>query len=112
VCRTNDGSQTWADFHPAPPGGPVGEYQFTPNQTYAQYPQLAQTTPILITSPETFDIYGGPLKIPSQEYDADYNLTITIGNANSPNQTLYEKTTAKFWEAGSSMMNPNLCRSY
>ncbi|CAK9875930.1 unnamed protein product [Sphagnum jensenii] len=99
--RTNDGSQTWADFHPAPPGGPVGEYQFTPNQTYASYPQLAQTTPILIPSPETFDIYGGPLKIPSQEYDADYNLTITIGNANSPNQTLYEKTTAKFWEAGS-----------
>ncbi|CAM6048346.1 unnamed protein product [Sphagnum compactum] len=99
--RTYDGSQTWADFHPAPPGGPVGEYQFTPNQTYALYPQLAQTTPIVITSPKTFDIYGGPLKIPSQEYDADYNLTITIGNANSPNQTSYEKATAKFWEAGS-----------
>jgi hypothetical protein len=109
VCRTNDGSQTWADFHPSPPGGPVGKYQFTPNQTYARYPQLAQTTPIVITSAKTFDIYGGPPKIPSPEYDADYNLTITVGNANSPKQTPFQKTTAKFWEGGSSMMNPNLC---
>lgn len=106
--RTYDGSQSWADFHPAPVGAPTGEYQFTPNQTYVLYPQLAYTKGFVINSSKDFDIFGGPFKIPSKEYDLEYNQCATVGNANSPNQTSFDKATAKFWEAGSSMMSLNL----
>lgn len=106
--RTYDGSQSWGDFHPAPVGAPTGEYQFTPNQTYVLYPQLAYTKGFVINSSKDFDIFGGPFKIPSKEYDLEYNQSATVGNANSPNQTSFDKATAKFWEAGSSMMSLNL----
>ncbi|CAK9864421.1 unnamed protein product [Sphagnum jensenii] len=99
--RTYDGSQSWADFHPAPVGAPTGEYQFTPNQTYVLYPQLAYTKGFVINSSKDFDIFGGPFKIPSKEYDLEYNQIATVGNANSLNQTSFDKATAKFWEAGS-----------
>ncbi len=52
----------------------------------------------MIKSPKPSDIYGGLIKIPSQEYDIDYNEVMTIGNTNFPNQTSYEKATAQFWE--------------
>ena len=47
-CRLDDGFDKWAPFTPAPANGPVGAYQFTPNQTYALYPQLANVTTILL----------------------------------------------------------------
>ena len=40
----NDSLQQWAAFKPAPADGPAGAYQFTPNQTFALYPQLANAT--------------------------------------------------------------------
>ena len=42
MCRTNDGSQQWAQLRFAPINT-VGAYQPTPNQTAALYPQLAST---------------------------------------------------------------------
>lgn len=101
-CRSHDGSQKWANFHPSPPGSPAGQYQFTPNQTYSLYPQLANTKPFVIKSAKEFDTLGGPLKVPSAEYNADYNVVATIGNANSTLQTKLQKDTAKFWEDGAS----------
>ena len=102
LCRASDGSQKWVKFIPSPAGGPTGKYQFTPNQTYALYPQLATTRPFVIKSVKDFDTEGGPSKIPSAQYDADYKLSATIGNANSSLQTKALKDTAKFWEDGAS----------
>ncbi len=47
-CRLTDGFVEWAAFVPSPANGPVGKYQFTPNQTYALYPQLAKAKSILL----------------------------------------------------------------
>lgn len=99
--RVLDGSQRWAKFQPAPPGGPTGAYQFVPNQTFVLYPQLGSTDPFVIHSPEDWDIYGPPPKIPSAQYNSDYDTIVTAGNSLSPLQTQYEKDTAKFWEDGS-----------
>jgi hypothetical protein len=52
----------------------------------------------VIKSPKLSDIYGGLIKILSQEYDIDYDEVMTIGNTNLPNQMSYEKATAKFWK--------------
>ncbi|BBN01653.1 hypothetical protein MPTK1_2g09150 [Marchantia polymorpha subsp. ruderalis] len=98
--RTNDGSQKWAKFQPAPLDGPVGKYQFTPNQTFALYPQLATTRPEVIKAAEDFDTLGGPPSIPSAKYNSDYQTLATVGNANSPLQTKLLKDTARFWEDG------------
>ncbi|KAL3696027.1 hypothetical protein R1sor_010103 [Riccia sorocarpa] len=98
--RTNDGSQRWAKFKPYPENGPTGKYQFTVNQTFALYPQLATTRPEVIKSPEDYDTLGGPYAIPSSEYNSDYQTLATIGNANSPLQTQALKDTARFWEDG------------
>lgn len=102
LCRASDGSQKWVKFNPSPAGGPTGKYQFTPNQTYALYPQLATTRPFVIKSVKDFDTEGGPTKIPSAQYDADYKLSATKGNANSSLQAKALKDTAKFWEDGAS----------
>ena len=53
LCRTNDGSQQWAQFRFAPINT-VGAYQPTPNQTAALYPQLAGTTPWILPQAATF----------------------------------------------------------
>ncbi|KAG6554802.1 hypothetical protein Mapa_003822 [Marchantia paleacea] len=98
--RTNDGSQRWAKFQPAPLDGPVGKYQFTPNQTFALYPQLATTRPEVIRGAKDFDTLGGPPSIPSAKYNSDYQTVATVGNANSPLQTKLLKDTARFWEDG------------
>ena len=50
--RFKDGFDQWADwFSPAPANGPVGDYQFTPGQTYALYPQLGNTSLITLVLP-------------------------------------------------------------
>lgn len=102
LYRTNDGSQRWAKFKPAPPNGPHGKYQFTPNQTFALYPQLAATRPEVIRAAEDFDTFGGPPEILSSKYNSDYQTAATVGNANSPLQTPVLKDTARFWEDGAS----------
>ena len=92
----------WAKFIPSPPGGPTGKYQFTPNQTYALYPQLATSRPFLVKSVKPYDKYGGPYPIPSAQYNTEYDELATIGNANSSKNTPAFKKTALFWEAGAS----------
>lgn len=89
-------------FQPSPPGGPAGKYQFTPNQTFSIYPQLATTKPFVIKSAKRFDVYGGPPKVPSAEYDEQYKITVKVGDSGSAYQTQALKDTARFWEDGSS----------
>ncbi|KAL2642571.1 hypothetical protein R1flu_010158 [Riccia fluitans] len=100
TSRTKDGSQRWAKFQPYPENGPTGKYQFTVNQTYALYPQLATTQPEVIKAAEDFDTLGGPPAIPSSKYNSDYQTAATVGNANSPLQKPSLKDTARFWEDG------------
>lgn len=105
--RSYDGSQEWSKFHPSPPGGPTGKYQFTPNQTSVLYPQLARTRPFVVKSVTSFDKNGGPYKIPSASYNAQYEELATSGNANSSLQTAAFKEIARFWEAGANTSSIN-----
>ncbi|KAJ7534610.1 hypothetical protein O6H91_13G102500 [Diphasiastrum complanatum] len=98
--RVFDGSQKWAKFVPARQNGPTGLYQFTPNQTFALYPQLGETKTFVIKSVEDYDVFGGPPEIPSKEYDHNYNTIREVGDASSQSQTVQEKDTALFWEDG------------
>lgn len=64
--RVNDSTQQWAAFKPAPADGPAGAYQFTPNQTYALYPQLANATTFATPT-------AAP--VPSQQFGATVRAT-------------------------------------
>ncbi|GAB4813265.1 hypothetical protein N2152v2_000311 [Parachlorella kessleri] len=114
--RLDDGFDKWVSFTPAPANGPVGAYQFTPNQTYALYPQLANVTTILLpanqSAPSTppasqfsskaeiiTQPWGiSPLTVSSSEYTTELQQVFTLGKKGGTNQTNID--TANFWADG------------
>ena len=57
ACRVADSSNIWGNFIPAPPGS-TGKYQFTPGQTFALLPQLAETTPFFLSMSQAQKLSG------------------------------------------------------
>lgn len=95
--RSDDGSQVFSNFVPAPPGGPPGKYEFTPGQTFALYPQLGTTKPFLISSGASFDTQGGPAALFSAKYNASLLEVMQYGKNNDSLRTQYQTDTAMFW---------------
>lgn len=95
--RLNDGSQRLIDYKPAPPGGPLGAYEYTPGQTFVVYPQLNSTRPFLIPNPQAYDTYGGPFPVGTAAYNKEVAETQTIGKNNSATRTPYQTDTSFFW---------------
>lgn len=50
MCSLDDGFARYAPFEPAKPGAKAGEYQFTPGQASAVYPQIKGTRPLILDS--------------------------------------------------------------
>ena len=94
-----DGLSNYVAFVPAPAGGPAGAYQFTPNQTFTLYPQLATTKPFVITDPNSFDL-GPPNAVSSTGYTADLAEVFNNGVKGSPIRNQYQTDTAYFWADG------------
>lgn len=94
-----DGFSNYVPFTPAPPGGPPGAYQFTPNQTYALYPQLATTRPFVITNVSSFDL-GPPLALSSPNYTTQLGEVYTLGAKGSPARNPTQNDTIYFWVDG------------
>ncbi|CAL8470656.1 g10198 [Coccomyxa elongata] len=96
--RQNDGSALWARYTPSPANGPIGKYQYVPNQTYAQYPQLGlNTTTFVLPSVKTYAALTKPYEIPSKQYNADYNETKAYGSKNSTVRSQYQTDTGLLW---------------
>lgn len=95
--RLNDGSAYLVDFKPAPPGGPLGAYEYTPGQTIVVYPQLNATRPFLIPTAKAYDTYGGPYLVGSAAYNAEVAETESVGKNDSTTRTPYQTETASFW---------------
>jgi hypothetical protein len=61
-------------------------------------PQLATTTPWVISSPSQFRTTGPPA-LNSDQYTADYNETKNMGSATSTSRTADQTLFANFWQA-------------
>ena len=98
-------------FSTAPPpfrgGMAPGQWQPTP-PAFAPglAPQLAQTTTWVIASPSQFRP-GGPPKLTSNQYTADFNETKSMGSVNSTSRTDDQTLYVKFWN---SMSIRSTCR--
>ncbi|KAK9824125.1 hypothetical protein WJX72_007939 [[Myrmecia] bisecta] len=102
VSREGDGNQLWSRYQPAPANGPVGLYQFPPNQTYAQYPQLGLSTrPWVVAQPDVlrFANLTQPYAIPSPTYLADLNRTRLYGGKDNATtlRNPFQTDTAFIW---------------
>ncbi|GAB4815934.1 hypothetical protein N2152v2_002980 [Parachlorella kessleri] len=95
--RLTDGFDVWAEFTPAPAGS-VGEYQFTPNQTYALVPQLAKARTYFPPPNKTFEDSLLPHPITSPEYTAELEEIYRVGGKNSTERSQYDTETALFWD--------------
>eukprot|EP00884_Botryococcus_braunii_P023567 jgi/Botrbrau1/9895/Bobra.0080s0024.2 len=110
--RVDDNSQRWFPFTPAPPNGPPGAWQFTPNQTYALYPQLANTTTFVTPAPGKFanTLLGAskPQAVGTSEYAKELANVASVGEKTSANRSQYESETAPFWAQadGTSQLAP------
>jgi hypothetical protein len=62
-------------------------------------PQLAQTTPFVISSPSQFRP-NGPRPLNSDQYTADYNETKVMGSATGSGRTADQSKLATFWNVG------------
>lgn len=96
--RLDDGSQRLVDFKPAPPGGPLNAYEYTPGQTFVVFPQLNSTRPFLITGPQAYDTYGGPSLVGTAAYDKEVAEVRSVGKNDSATRTPYQTETARFWD--------------
>ncbi|KAL3155847.1 hypothetical protein ABBQ32_012857 [Trebouxia sp. C0010 RCD-2024] len=97
--RTNDGTQRFLVVPIAGPGGPPGQYQYSPNQTYPRNQNKANATSYVIPSPlsQLNSTTLRPPAVPSQAFNAALEYTLDFGRTNSTNRTDYQTDTAKFW---------------
>src|SRR5262249_15026154 len=88
--RSQDGSNAQSNYQPAPPGGPPGVYELTPNAGLegkppgflpALTPQWGQVTPWAMTSAAQF-LPPPPPAVGSAEYAADFNEVKSLGDTN------------------------------
>ncbi|KAI7845827.1 hypothetical protein COHA_000737 [Chlorella ohadii] len=94
-----DGFDRYVPFTPAANGSAPGAYQFTPNQTYSVYPQIAQTKPLVLSSVSEFKP-APPNAIGSPEYIADLAEVFVVGRKDSTNRTQDQTDIANFWADG------------
>jgi hypothetical protein len=103
--RSHDGSGATSDYQPAPPGGPPGAYELTPDAGLegkppgflpALAPQWGQVTPWTMSSPGQF-LPPPPPALDSPEYAADFNQVKSLGAADSTTRTADETRYAHFW---------------
>ena len=62
-------------------------------------PQLATTTPWVLTSPSQFRL-AGPPALTSDQYTADFNESKSMGVATNSGRTADQTLSANFWQAG------------
>jgi hypothetical protein len=103
--RSQDGWNTSSNYQAAPPGGPPGQYELTPNAGLegkppgflpALTPQWGQVTTWAMTSAAQF-LPAPPPALDSAEYAADFNDVKSLGDTNSTTRTLDETLYAHFW---------------
>lgn len=96
------GFQEWGRFVPSPPNGTAGKWQFTPGQTFALYPQLANAE-TLVADPRTLAKVAAaylPPAVGTKAYNVDYNFTYTYGSVNSTARSAYDSGSPAFWADG------------
>src|SRR5262249_61192450 len=105
--RSQDGSNAQSNYQPAPPGGPPGVYELTPNAGLegkppgflpALTPQWGQVTPWAMTTAEQF-LPPPPPAVDSPEYAAAFNEVKSLGDTNSTARTQDEYDLDNFWAA-------------
>jgi hypothetical protein len=103
--RSHDGSNATSTYQAAPPGGPIGAYELTPNAGLegkppgflpALDPQWGQVTPWTMTSANQF-LPAPPPAVGSAEYAAAFNEVKALGDTNSTTRTQDEYDFAHFW---------------
>ncbi|WIA08243.1 hypothetical protein OEZ85_007688 [Tetradesmus obliquus] len=100
--RAADESTSLSDFKPAAPGTKFS-YQFVPEQKFALYPQLADTTPLIVPQQQVDavaynkDASAGPVFQPAKD---DYAQTYELGSKASKTRKQYDTDSAFFWAAG------------
>ncbi|PRW60432.1 PAP2 superfamily [Chlorella sorokiniana] len=99
TASLRDNFDRYVPFTPAANDSAPGLYQFTPNQTYSVYPQIAQTKPVVLSSVTEFKP-APPNAIGSPEYVADLAEVFVVGRKDSSNRTQEQTDTANFWADG------------
>ncbi len=94
--RSGDGHDAPTTYTPAPPGGPPGQYELTPETTSALDPQWGQVTPWAMTSSTQFQPPPPPA-LDSAQYAADFNRTKSLGGTVSSTRTADQTQFAHFW---------------
>ncbi|HEV3117600.1 MAG TPA: vanadium-dependent haloperoxidase [Gemmataceae bacterium] len=103
--RSQDGSNARSSYQAAPPGGPPGVYELTPNAGLegkppgflpALAPQWGQVSPWAMTSAAQF-LPPAPPALDSAEYAAAFNQTKSLGDTNSTTRTQDETLFSHFW---------------
>jgi hypothetical protein len=96
AARSADGRAANAPYTFLPPG--PGIYQPTPPafSTSPLVPWVAHVRPFIMTSPSEFRP-GPPPSLRSRKWAAAYNLTKTVGDANSDVRTPEQSEIAIFW---------------
>ncbi|KAL6753050.1 phosphatidic acid phosphatase type 2/haloperoxidase [Haematococcus lacustris] len=108
AARIGDGFASWAPFIPAAPNisDSIGRYQFTPGQIHAQYPQLGDTLPLVLSREEVTQIVEPLIQAFnttyrfSPDYYADLQYTAAWGGRNSSLRLPQDEETVQFWVDG------------
>lgn len=87
---------TPAEYAPAPPGGPIGVYELTPNTTFALTPQWGKQQTWALANGDQF-LSPPPPALDSVQYATDFNEVKAYGSTTSTVRTADQTQIAHFW---------------